>query len=85
MATGNKLNAPLGNWINSTHRIWKWYYRAASDDLLWVEGTTLFHYKPAAGLRFTRSAQTYYVSHEEPSSPGMAVGLPISVVGLSVH
>ena len=32
-ATGNKLHVPLGNWINSTHRIWKWHYRAETDDL----------------------------------------------------
>lgn len=82
-ATGNKLNVPLGNWVNSTHHIWKWYYRAETDDLLRVEGMTVFHYSPAAGLQFTRSPCYYSVSHKEPFFPGMAVGLPTSVVGLS--
>ena len=83
-ATGNKLNVPLGNWINPTHRIWKWYYRAATDKLVRVEGTTVYHYRPATGIRFTRSTRSYHVSHEEPFSPGTDVGLPISVVGLSL-
>ena len=83
--TGNKLKVPLGNWINPTHRIWKWYYRAASDDLQRVEGNTLFHYKPAAGLRFTRLTQTYHMSHEEPLLPKTDHGFPISVAGLAVH
>ena len=83
--TGDKLKVPLGNWINPTHRIWKWYYRAAFNDLQHVEGKTLFHYKPAAGLRFTRSTRTYHMSHEEPLLPKMDHGFPISVAGLAVH
>jgi hypothetical protein len=51
--TGDKLKAPLGNWINPTHCIWKWFYREDSDDLLRVEGTTMFHYKPGTGFRLT--------------------------------
>jgi hypothetical protein len=31
--TGDKLKVPLGHWISPTHRIWKWYYRADTDDL----------------------------------------------------
>ena len=62
--TGNKLKVPLGNWINPTHRIWEWYYREDADDLQRIKGNTLFHYKPAAGLRFTRSTWTYHMSHE---------------------
>jgi hypothetical protein len=83
--TGNKLKVPLGNWINPTYRIWKWYFRVASDDLLCVEGNTLFHYKPAAGLRFTRSTRTYHMSHEEPLLPKMDHVLPILITGLAVH
>jgi hypothetical protein len=83
-AMGNKLNVPLGNWINPTHRIWKWYYRASTDKLVRIEGTTVYHYRPATGSRFTRSTRLYHVSREEPFSPGTDVGLPISVVGLSL-
>jgi hypothetical protein len=83
--TGDKLEVPLGNWINHTHRIWKWYYRAATDNLQWVEGATLFHYRLAAGLRLTRSTRTYIMSHEEPLPLAMANILPISVAGFSMQ
>ena len=85
MTTGDNLNVPLGNWINTTHRIWKWYYRADSDNLQRVEGKTMFHYKPAAGFCFTRSTLTYHMTHEEPLSPAMVHGLPISVTGFSAQ
>ena len=79
------LTVPLGNWTKPTHCIWTWYYREASDDLHRVEGNTLFHYKSAAGLRFTRSTRTYYMSHEEPLPPTMTRGFPILVAGPSIH
>ena len=81
-ATGNKLHVPLGNWINSTHRVWKWHYKAATDDLFQIEGTSLIHYKPAVGFRITRSTRSYRMSHEEPFTPGTDVGLPVSVIGM---
>ena len=83
--TGDKLKVPLGNWINPTHRIWKWYYRADSDDLQWVEGKTMFYFKPAAGFRFTRLTRAYHITHEKPLSLAMAHGLPILVTGFSVQ
>ena len=72
--TGDKLKVPLGNWNNSTHRIWKWYYRKSDDDLQQVEDDTLFHYKPSVGLRFTRSAGTYFMAYSEPLSPATDYG-----------
>ena len=81
--TGNKLKVPLGNWINPTHRIWEWYYREDSDDLWRVKCNTVFHYKLAAGLRFTQSTRTYHMSHKEPLLPNIDHGLPISVAGLA--
>ena len=44
-----------------------------------------FHYKLAAGLRFTRSTQTYHMSHKEPLISTMDHGLPISVTGLEIR
>jgi hypothetical protein len=85
MTTGDKLKDPLGNWINPTHRIWKWFYREDSNDLLRVEGKTMFHYKPAAGFRLTRSTGTYHMSYEEPFIPAMDHGLPILFTSLSVQ
>lgn len=79
--TGDKLKVPLGNWINPTHRTWKWYYRAETNDLQRVEGSTMFHYKPASGFRFTRATRTYHEIHEEPLSPSTIRGVPISVTG----
>ena len=80
-STGNKLNVPLGNWINPTHRIWKWYYREETDDLFRIEGLTVYHYRLTSGFRVTRSSRYYSVSHEEHLQPETAVGLPISVIG----
>ena len=80
-ATGNKLNVPLGNWINPTHRIWKWYYRAETDDLFRIEGLTVYHYRLTSGFRVTRSSRYYCISHEEQLKPETPIGLPISVIG----
>jgi hypothetical protein len=82
--TGDKLKVPLGNWINPSHRIWKWFYREDSDDLLRVKGKTMFHYKPAADFCLTRSNRTYHMIYEEPLSLAMDHGLPILVTGVSV-
>jgi hypothetical protein len=57
--TGDKLKVPLGNWIQPTHCIWKWYYRAEDNILQWVEGNTIFHYKPPSGFRLTRATRRY--------------------------
>jgi hypothetical protein len=80
--TGDKLKVPLGNWINPTHRIWKWFYREDSDNLLWVEGTKMFHYKPVAGFRLIRSNRAYLMSYEEPLSLATDHVIPISVTGV---
>jgi hypothetical protein len=31
--TGGKLKTPLGNWKDSTHQVWQWYYHEADGDL----------------------------------------------------
>ena len=82
MCIRDRLKVPLGNWINPTHRLWKWYYSAASDDLYHVEANTLVHYTPSSGFRFTRSARTYHKSFEEPLPTKMDHRSPISVTGL---
>ncbi len=57
--TGDKLKVPLGNWINPTHRIWKWYYRADSNNLQWVEGKTMFYLsRPLASASLGRHVRT---------------------------
>ena len=52
-STGDKLKVPLGYWISPTHRIWKWYYRADTDELQCVEGSTISYYKPFSGFQVT--------------------------------
>ena len=81
-ATGNTLHVPLGNWTNPTHRIWKWHYNAATDDLIQIEGTSLIYYKPAVGFCITRSTRSYRKSNEELFTPGTDAGLPVSVIGM---
>jgi hypothetical protein len=83
--TGDKLKIPLGNWISPTHRIWKWNYRADTDDLQWVKGNTMFHYKPPSGFRFTRARRTYHVMQEEHLSPSIIQGVPTSVTSFSAQ
>jgi hypothetical protein len=82
---GNKLKVPLGNWINPTHRIWKWFYREGTDDLLRVEGKQVFHYKQVAGFCLTRSNRTYLMTYEEPLSSATDHGIPILVTGVSTQ
>ena len=81
--TGDNLKVTLGNWINPMHRIWKWYYRAAYDDLYRVDNNLLVHYKPSVSLRFTRLTRTYHRSFKEPLPLKMDHGSPISVAGLA--
>jgi hypothetical protein len=83
--TGDKLKVPLGNWISPTHHIWKWYYRADTDDLQRVEGDTMFHYKPPSGFRFTRARKKYHVMQEEHLSPSIIQGVPNSVTSFSAQ
>jgi hypothetical protein len=56
--TGDTLKVPLGNWISPTHHIWKWYYRADTDDLQRIKGKTIFYYNPSSG----------FLSHEQQES-----------------
>jgi hypothetical protein len=81
--TGDILKDPLGNWISPTHHIWKWYYRADTDDLQWVEGNTIFSYKPSSGFRFTQATRTFHLMQEEPLLPSVIQGIPTSVTGFS--
>jgi hypothetical protein len=83
--TGDKLKVPLGNWISPTHHIWKWYYRADTDDLQRVKGDTMFHYKPPSGFCFTRARKTYHVMREEHLSPSIIQGVPTSVTSFSAQ
>jgi hypothetical protein len=83
--TGDKLKVPLGNWINPTHRIWKWFYREDSDDLLRVEGTQMTYYKPVAGFCLTRSNHAYLMSYKKPLSLATDHSIPILFTGVSAQ
>jgi len=81
--TGDTLKVPLGNWISPTHCIWKWYYRADTDDLQWIKGNTIFYYNPSSGFCFTQATSTYHLMREEPLSPSVIQGIPTSVTSFS--
>jgi hypothetical protein len=81
--TGDTLKVPLGNWISPTHRIWKRYYRADTDDLQWVEGNTMFSYKSSSGIPFTGATRMFHLMQEEPLSPLVIQWIPTSVTGFS--
>ena len=83
--TGDRPKVPLGNWINPTHHICKWFYREDSDDLLRVKGTKMSHYKQVTGFRLTRSDRAYLMSYEEPLSLATYHGITISVTGVSAQ
>ncbi len=79
--TGDKLKVPLGNWLRPTHQIWKWYYRADTDNLPWVEGNTVFHYKLSSGFGFTRATKKHKLIWDKPLLPLVIQGMPTSASG----
>jgi hypothetical protein len=81
--TGDTLKVPLGNWISPTHCIWKWYYRADTDNLQQIKGNTIFYYNPSSGFRFTRATRKDHLMREESFSPLVIQGIPTSVTILS--
>jgi hypothetical protein len=83
--TGDKLKVPLGYWLKPTHRIWKWYYRADTDELQRVEGSTVFHFKPSSGFRFTWATRKYNLMWDEPLVPSVMQGMPTSVSGFTIQ
>ncbi len=83
--TGDKLKVPLGPWISPTHRIWKWHYRADTDELQRVEGSTIFYYKPSSGFCVTQATRLYHVVRKELLLPTFIQGTPTSITGPTVQ
>jgi hypothetical protein len=83
--TGDKLKVSLVPWISPTHQIWKCYYRADTDELQQVEGSTIFYYKPSSGFRVTQATRSYQIVREEPLLPTFIQGTPTSITGLTVQ
>ncbi len=77
--TGGKLKAPLGNWINGTHRVWQWYYNAEYNNLQHVKGGRVIHFKPSRGFRLTRSTTNYQRTWDEQYGGSTQLGCPTSV------
>jgi hypothetical protein len=59
--TRDTLKIPLGNWISPTHCIWKWYYRAYTDNLQQIKSNTIFYYILFSGFWFTRATRKYHL------------------------
>jgi hypothetical protein len=77
--TGGKLKAPLGNWINETHRVWQCYYNMEDNDLQHVKGGRVIHFKPSRGFRLTRSTTNYQRTWDEQYNGSTQLGCPTSV------
>ena len=67
----------MGNWINPTHRKWRWHYNEATDDLVRLENKVLSHYNLGSGGR-TRSTVVRDLTWAE-EYVGQDLGRPTSV------
>ena len=84
--TGGKLKVPLlGNWLQPTHLIWKWYHRPDNDKLQRIEGDTVFTYNVSCGLHLTRATKRYKLVSNKPIATRFIKGEPTSVSGLTVQ
>jgi hypothetical protein len=83
--TGGKLKVPLGNWLQHTHCIWKWYYQQDNDKLQRIEGDMVFIYNVSQGLSLTQATKRYKLVLNEPISTGSIKGGPTSVSGLTAQ
>ncbi len=83
--TGGKLKVRLGNWLQPTHCIWKWYYQQDNAKLQRIEGDKVFIYNISRGLRLTRATKRYKLVSNKPIATGFIKGAPTSVSGLTVQ
>jgi hypothetical protein len=83
--TGGKLKVPLGNWLQPTHRIWKWYYRQDNGKLQGIEGDKVFINNVSRGLRLTRATKRYKLLSNKPITTEFISGAPTSLSGLTVQ
>ncbi len=82
-ATGDKLNIPLGKWLATNHRIWRWLYSPTNNNLHRIKEGKIQHYLREPNCWQTRSAMTYTFVWEEDITPDFKTGLPTSVVSFS--
>jgi hypothetical protein len=78
--TGDKLEVPLGSWINPTHRKWLWY-TTPTDELHRIKDGAVYHYLPSQGVRRTRSILAYTLTWKEKIHEDHERGLPLLVQG----
>ena len=79
--TGDKLKAPLGGWINPTHRKWLWY-SSPTNDLHRIKDGYVYHYLPTQTIRRTRSVLAYNLTWKEKLQGDHKMGRSVSVRGL---
>jgi hypothetical protein len=75
---GDKLEVPLGNWINSTHRKWLWY-TSLTNELYNIKDGVIYHYLPLQGIQTTRSILLYILTWKEKICEDHVLGHPVSV------
>ncbi len=79
--TGDKLEVPLSDWINLTHRKWLWY-TSPTDELHRIEDGVIYHYLPSQAIRRTRSILLYTLTWKEKIHEDHVMGHPVSVQGV---
>jgi hypothetical protein len=74
---------PLGGWINSTHRIWHWYYDKNLEALYHIKGSTIQKFARVTGWRCTRSTTTFELKQIISQEKMILKGVPTLVVNIA--
>jgi hypothetical protein len=75
---GDKLEVPLGIWINPTHRKWLWY-TTPTDDLYRIEDGVVYHYLPLQSTHRTRSIMAYTQAWKEKIRKDHVMGILVLI------
>jgi hypothetical protein len=78
---GDKLEVPLGDWINPTHRKWLWY-TSPTDELHRIEDGVIYHYLPFQAIQRKCSILLYTLTWKEKIRKDHVMGHPVSVQGV---
>jgi hypothetical protein len=81
--TGGKLKSPLGGWINSTHRIWHWYYDKNREALYHINSSKIRLFARATGWHHTRSTTTFELKQTTSTTKLAPKGVPMLVMTIS--
>ncbi len=82
LSTRGRLLRDLGEWIDTTHQKWNWYYDASQDVVYHLSTANQWiKYTPATSLRVTRRSRTVYRDPTPTSPPDLLCTLyPTTIV-----